>query len=107
MRWAAKDTTTGRETGRYEEGRAKARPLHRRTHYGAGKLHAMQGDGMEAGAARRWRGGQSSGGLRLRDGEACVARNGARKNPEALQALRFLELCYRPYRWEDPDSAGP
>src|SRR5260370_4050535 len=68
---------------------AEDRPLHRQTHYGAGKLHALQGDGMEAGAASGWRGGQSGGGLRLRDGKACVARDGARKNPEALRALRF------------------
>src|ERR1700682_5767437 len=38
---------------RRKDGRAKAGRLHRRTHYGAGELHALQRDGMEDGAAGR------------------------------------------------------
>ncbi len=56
---------------------------------GAGKLHALQGDGMEAGAAGGWGGGPGGGGVRLRDGGARVAGDGARADPETLRALRF------------------
>jgi len=44
---------------------------------------------MEDGAARGWSGGPRGRGVRLRDGGACVAGDGARANSEALRALRF------------------
>src|SRR5207302_10950920 len=71
-----------------------------------GKLHALQRDGMEAGAAAGWRGRYGGGGVRLRDGGACVAGHGARANSETLPALRFWELRHRPDGREDLDGAA-
>src|SRR5256885_1342045 len=59
---------------------------------------------MEAGAARRWRGGQHGGGVRLRDGGSRVAGDGACADSEALRALRLSELRDRPDRREDLDG---
>src|ERR1700687_4431466 len=72
---------------RRKDGRAKARRLHKRTHYGAGELHALQRDEMEDGAARGWGGGPRGRGVRLRNGGARDAGGGARANSEALRAL--------------------
>src|SRR5260370_40798483 len=66
---------------------AEDRPLHRQTHYGAGKLHALQGDGMEAGAASGWRGGRSGGGPRVGGWEAGGARGGEGEGPREQPAL--------------------
>ncbi len=57
--------------------------------HGAGKLHAMQGDGMETGAAARRRGGQRGSTLRLRNAGTCRAGDGTRADSQALRALRF------------------
>src|SRR5260370_39277645 len=57
--------------------------------YGAGKLHALQGNGMEAGGAGGWGGRPRGGAVRLRDGRSRVAGDGAGANSEAGRALRF------------------
>src|SRR5713101_1919652 len=57
--------------------------------HGSGELHALQGDGMEAGAARGWRGGPRGGGVRLWNGAPRVAGDGACADSQALRALRF------------------
>src|SRR5260370_17736909 len=91
---------------RKKDGRAKAGRVHRRRHYGSGELHALQRNRMEAGAARGWRGGPRSDGVRLRDGGSRVTGDGAGANSEAVRAFRFLALRYRPHRPEDLDASA-
>src|SRR5580704_2398914 len=74
--------------------------------HGAGELRAVQRDGVEAGAARGWRGGQRGGGVRLRDGGSRDAGDGAGADSEAVRALRFRELRHGSDGWKNVDGAA-
>src|SRR5260370_41154544 len=79
---------TGLKTDHYRNSE-KERRLEVVATYGAGKLHALQGNGMEAGGAGGWGGRRRGGAVRLRDVIARVAGEGAGGNSERVGPLRF------------------
>src|SRR5260370_17891275 len=79
---------TGLKTGHYRNSE-KERRLEVVATYGAGKLHALQGNGMEAGGARGWGGRPRGGAVRLRGGRSRVAGDGAGAKSGAVRAMRF------------------